>query len=448
LIASRLSVAISGDRRTALVTVRPGAVGADEPGSGERALRGALEQAGVTTGVLGEALERIGRALDEPAFEVTDEIVARGTVAQAGHEGRFEPAFLAGIQPGHLREDGTLDFFDRELLKAVQKGDVLGLLRPPQPGVAGCLVDGTVEAVPPVREAVLELGPGVERGGDGVVRAARSGVVAYQAGTSIDVVDNHVHQGPVDLRSGHLRMQGSVQVKGDVLTSFCVSASGDIEISGSVDGGNVHAGGDVRVHGVRGERAMVCAEGNLSVHHAESATLYAGKLLQLGEGVHAQIAAGRVEVSGKLRGGVTRAESSVSANEVGSPHGKETEIAVAEPLELPVESALRSLDAAKTLRAAKPGVGDSRSGLGGREKGGKVGRVVAELQRAEIERLSARAQRRAALSRVAFIQVGRAHPGVTLHVGDRKLLLEREIRSTRFSLDGDTGDLRMDTVVK
>ena len=447
MIASRLSVAISGDRRTALVTVRPGAVGADEPGSGERALRGALEQAGVTTGVLGEALERIGRALDEPAFEVTDEIVARGTVAQAGHEGRFEPAFLAGIQPGHLREDGTLDFFDRELLKAVQKGDVLGLLRPPQPGVAGCLVDGTVEAVPPVREAVLELGPGVERGGDGVVRAARSGVVAYQAGTSIDVVDNHVHQGPVDLRSGHLRMQGSVQVKGDVLTSFCVSASGDIEISGSVDGGNVHAGGDVRVHGVRGERAMVCAEGNLSVHHAEAATLYAGKLLQIAEAVHAQIAAERVEVSGKLRGGRTRAESSIIANEVGSAHGKETEIAVAEPLELPVESALRALDAAKTLRAARPGFGDSRSGPG-REKGGKVGRVVAELQRAEIERLGAQALRRAALRPIAFIQVGRAHPGVTLRIADRKLLVEREIRAARFSLDGETGDLRMDTVVK
>jgi len=430
------------------MTVRAGAVGVEEVGSGEQVLQGALDQAGVTAGVLGEVLQRLGRELDDAAFEVTDEIIARGTVAQPGHDGRFEPVFRAGIQPGHLRDDGSLDFFERELLKPVQKGDVLGLLRPAHPGVAGCFVDGAVEAVAPVRETALALGPGVQRSEDGVLRAARSGVVVYQEETSLDVVDAHAHQGPVDLRSGHLRMQGSVRVKGDVTTSFCVSTSGDIEISGDVDGGNVHAGGDVRVHGVRGERAMVCAEGNLAVHHAESATLYAGKLLQLGEAVHAQIGAGQVEVSGKLRGGRTRAESSIIANEVGSPHGKETELAVAEPLELPIESALRGLDAAKALRAAKPGFGDSRSGLGGRDKGGKVGRVMAELQRAEIERLGARALRRAALSRIAFIQVGRAHPGVTVHIGDRKLSLESELRSTRFSLDGETGALRMDAVVK
>ena len=114
--------------------------------------------------------------------------------------------------------------------------------------------------------------------------------------------------------------------------SFCVVASGDIEIQGNVDGGDVRAGGDVRVHGVRGEGAIICAGGNLTVHHAEGATLYAGKLLQIGESVHAQIIAGRVEASGRLRGGRTCAELSVIANEVGSPQGKETEIAVAEPL--------------------------------------------------------------------------------------------------------------------
>jgi uncharacterized protein (DUF342 family) len=221
-----------------------------------------------------------------------------------------------------------------------------------------------------------------------------------------------------------------------------VQASGDIEIRGNVEGGNVTAGGDVRVqYGVRGgDGGAVSARGNVSIHHAETANVYAGQLLQVGEAVHCQLAAGRIEVSGRLRGGLAQAEFSIVAREVGSPQGIDTELAVAEPLDLPAESARRALEREKALRLARVG---PRAAEGERAKGGKVGRVQATLASAETERLAERAQRREMLSRVAFVQVGVVHPGVTLHVAGQKLLIEHELRACRFSLDQQTRELEV-----
>lgn len=420
----------------AWVSVRAGAP------SGAHELRTALVSAGVCSGIDELTFERLARGLSDAAFAITQEEIARGRRPQEGEDGQFEAEFREGIQPGHVREDGTIDFHDRELLKPVEPGDVLGRVWPALAGIPGSLVDGTAVPAKASKEAPIVLGPGVARDEQGVVRAARAGVVEFKEARRLDVVDHYVHQGPVDIRSGHLNMSGSLVVKGDVLRSFSVQASGDIEIRGHVEGGNVRAGGDLRVqYGVRGgDGGLVCAGGDVAIHHAEAARVYAGRLLQVGEVVHSELAAGRVEVSGRLRGGTTRAEISIVAREVGSAQGMDTELAVAEPLELPVESALRALDREKALRAAK--VGSQRPGE--RAKGGKLGRVQAAFANAETERLAAHAQRRETLSQVAFVQVGLAHPGTTIRIAGKKLLIEREIRASRLSLDRETRALRTD----
>ncbi len=435
---SRVGVRITDDRLSAFVSIARG------PAGDEAHLRCALEGAGLRAGIDERVVTRLGLGLNDDRFEIARELVASGTRALEGEDGRFELAFLAGIQPGHLREDGTIDFHDRELLKPVLKGEVLGQVHPARAGVQGQLVDGTTTSPAKPREATLVLGSGAERDADGVVRAAHAGVVVWKPPRSIDVVEQHVHEGSVDLRSGDLHMQGSLLVKGDVHRSFGVYATGDLEIRGAVDGGNVHSGGSVKIkQGVRGgDAATVCAEGDLAVHHAESAVLYAGRLLQIGDAVHSRLAAGRIEVSGKVRGGVTQAEFSIILREVGSSLGTDTELVAAEPLELPIESAQRALERAKALRFARSGVGPRHEHPIDRGKGGKIGRVQASLQEAEVERLAQRALRRQTLSAVAFIQVGIAHPGVTLRIGSHKLAIETEMRAVRILVDGETSELR------
>lgn len=248
--ASRIVFRLANDGLVACVDVKPG------PPLSESELRSALQAAGIRAGLDDAAIARLASSLADATFAVSAEVVARGTSAEEGEDGYFAPHFREGIQPGHVREDGTLDFHDRELLKPVEKGALLGRIWPARAGVPGRQVDGNVIAARVTHEASLVLGPGAERDAEGVVRAARAGVLDSKPGVSLDVVDHHLHEGPVDLRSGHLHMQGSLVVQGDVTRGFGVHASGDIEIRGNVEAGSVIAGGSVRVqHGVRSSRA-------------------------------------------------------------------------------------------------------------------------------------------------------------------------------------------------
>jgi hypothetical protein len=271
-------------------------------------------------------------------------------------------------------------------------------------------------------------------------------VVVYKEPHAIDVVEQHVHEAAVDLRSGHLNMIGSLMVKGDVQPSFHVYATGNVEIRGNVDNGAVYAGGDLSIGGrVRASGGTtVCAEGNASVRLAESAAIYAGKLLAVGEAMHATLAARRIEIAGRLRGGRAQAEFSIMVKEAGSAQGTATELVAGEPLELPVEAAQRELERSKAVRGARVssrprGGRFAERGKGG--KGGKGGRAQAELQAAEVERLAEQARRRTALRAIAFVQVGLAHPGVIIRVGDAKRTLDAEARASRFAIDRETNEL-------
>ena len=432
-----ISLRISDGGMLARVSVRAGApAGAEE-------LRAALEGAGVRAGIDEEAFDRVALGLKDAKYELADELIARGAAAKPGEDGRLECPYAQGLAPGHLREDGTLDYHDRELLKPVSTGDEIGRVSPARRGVPGVLVDGTPLHPAAVRDVKLALGPGATLGADGVVRAARAGVVVFKEPQTLDVVDRHVHEGPVDLRSGHLHMLGSLIVKGDVLPTFHVYATGDVEIRGSVDNGAVYAGGNLRIGGlVRASGgATVCAEGNASVRQAESAALYAGKLLAIGEAMHVTLAAGRVEIAGKLRGGHARAEFSVVAREAGSAHGTPTELCAGEPLELPVEAAQRELERSKAVRGARVSAHPRGDRFGERGKGGKGGRLAAELKAAEIHRLAELGRRRVTLRAVAFVQVRMAHPGVVIRIGELKLTLDTEVRASRFAIDRETQQL-------
>lgn len=430
-------VHVTGDRLEAFVSVSAG------PAAGEAELRRALDANGVRASIDPAVFARLALGLEDPSFAIEHELVARGKAMQPSENGTFESPFLEALAPGHVRDDGTIDFHDRELLKSVPQGTLLGHVRPARAGAPGHLVDGTVCTPEPVSDATPELGPGATLTASGDIHATRAGIVLCTP-RQIDVVDQHVHDGAVDLRSGHLHMRGSLRVKGDVHGGFRVYATGDIEITGEVDNGSVYAAGNAKIRGgVRGGAGSnVCAELDLSVHHAESATLHAGRVLQIGQAVHSTLCAVRVEIAGKLHGGQTLAEHSVLVREAGSPGGAATTIAVAEPLELPVEAARRELEQAKARR----GLGATRPSRapGVRAKGGKLERARAVLQRSELRRLAERARRQRELSTDAFVQIAVAHPGVSVRIADQKHDFEQETRAARISLDPRTRSLRVD----
>jgi uncharacterized protein (DUF342 family) len=437
----RITVGIGADGLSAAVRVFSG------PPAGEADVYEALRAAGVVFGVQADAIARLAVQLTDELFTVDGYLVATGERAVPGSDGYFVAAFSAGIQPGHVREDGTMDFLDRELLKPVAAGAVLGHMHAASPGSAGRLVDGSEQSVAKTRECALRLGPGASLEADGKVIATRAGVLLYAPHKSLDVVQQHVHNGKVDLRSGHLDMAGSLVVRGSIERLFRVSASGDIDVQGGVEYGSVSAGGSVRVSaGVRGgETGMVSAEGDVSVRHTEYAHIVCGGLLKVESAVNSELSARDVQVTGKLRGGKTSAEHGIVAQEAGVAQGAFTALAAAVPIERPVLDAKRAIDSAKDQRHLlhKSARNDARP------KGGKLGRAAASLVSAELERKVALAERREQLLPAAFIEVrGAVHPGVTIQIGNAVHTIEEPASCLRFSFDIQTRLIRSEGFVR
>jgi uncharacterized protein (DUF342 family) len=425
---------------SAVATVVPG------PPGGEADVAAALERVRIRVGVHADACRQLASALQDSSYATTGLAVASGVPSVPARDAYFEPAFTAGLLPGRLRADGTMDFFDRELLKPVTQGQPIGVLHPAQRGTPGTRVDGQSSPVTEPRDLQLECGPGVSVEAGGRICAGRAGVVVYVAGKSLDVVDHHVHRGDVDLRSGNLDMQGSLGIGGDVQRAFTVRATGDVEIAGNVQSGGVSAGGHVKVHGVirGGHAGSVYAAGDLTAHHAEGATLVAGGTIALEGALHCQLSAVAILARQTLRGGSARAESSIRSRDAGAPHGSTGTLLVAgEALLNLLEHAQWAQGMQKQRRAAERLAGTATRANGDRGKGGKLARSAAERQRAELERKVALRERSRELLPHAAIEItGTAHAGVIVAMGDARLVLERPMQQVRFIFDLESASIQ------
>jgi uncharacterized protein len=396
-------------------------------------------------------LQELAERMQEAALQQGETQLAPGTPPTRGRAGYVELAFEQGLAPGSLNADGHMDFFERGLLKSVSAGQLIARLHPPEPGQPGVDADGQVLPALAGEPAVLKLGAGVVLDAHGAVHARHDGVVLSKAGESLDVVAQHVHQGVVDLHSGHLEMQGSLVVKGDVERLLQVRASGDVEVLGAVSGGSLRAAGSIRVSGnVRGgDGARVIAEHDVTLKSCEAAEVTAGAVLRVREAVNSQLHGRQVVVSGRLRGGAASAEHYLSVKEAGTPAGTATLLRAGEPLLLPDLADVQRAVVMQKLRrmAERGGVRDVFGARGGaRAKGGKLGRLDAAWSAKELKERAAEAQHRAELERTAVVELGLSHPGVELRIGSARLNLQQGERGLRYALDLETGQLRAERI--
>ena len=212
----------------------------------------ALKKAGVVHGIDRDALEQAVRE-GSPA----PRIIARGTPPVDGRDGRFRP--LVPAEPRRARDDEARrrDPRDHNPVVSVREGATLGFLEPPTPGEPGRDVLGREIAPRAGRPTRVICGPGVIRNaapdGREEFRAVRPGRPVFQKigrnAWNVDVVPLLVHEGDVDVESGHVRFKGDVVVTGNVREGMKVTATGRIHVYGYADRAYLQADGDIRVDG-------------------------------------------------------------------------------------------------------------------------------------------------------------------------------------------------------
>ena len=220
------------------------------------------------------------------------------------------------------REDGTVDYYDLNIVENVNEGDLLCTRTPPTDGRPGMTVTGSVLPAKAGKDRTLPVGRNTKASPDGLALHASIAGQPFYDGRVISVQSIFEIPGDVGVGTGNIHFVGNVVVKGNVTVGFKVEAGGSIDVHGVVEGGTLIAAGDVAVRGGMKNRASVQAEGNVTTRFVESSQVYTGGNLIAESLIHSNVTC-RHDITlsggrGVILGGHILAGHSVQARTIGS----------------------------------------------------------------------------------------------------------------------------------
>ncbi|GGB91130.1 hypothetical protein GCM10011352_16470 [Marinobacterium zhoushanense] len=266
--------------------------------------------------------------------------VARGIEPEHGVDSQFE-GLVEGCKKlleGYSEED-QVDFHQVQDFIVVEKGEILMRRTPPTLGVPGLNVVG--ETLPPEPGCELEFNPDADGAiidtdnPDQLIAAVKGHPILIDKGVFVDPT---LRVDAIDIASGNIDFDGSVEVKGDITSGFSLKATGDIFIRGMVEKATVIAGRNLTiVGGVAGEdlgrdqnkelilKAHVVAGGNIRAKYANLAYLHAAGDIIIREFVMQSHLSAKGSVyltqpgsKGCIIGGKTMARNEIAVNSLGS----------------------------------------------------------------------------------------------------------------------------------
>ena len=308
-------------------------------------IRDYLQQHGATTGLMHDDIERIAHA----AKPGDGFLVAQGTPPQTGDDGRLE-SLIEQLQQRHRKFGATdvVDFHELGNLVVVQPGDPLLRRIPPGAGTDGVTVAGAPVPAEPGQMALFPARlQGVEVAADNpdLLVAAIGGQPVLDANALI--VEPVLTVKGVNLATGNVDFEGTVNVQGDVASGMSIKAGGDVIIGGTLEAASIDAGGNVKVSGGikghsegrnpdRATQTEIRCKGTLQASFVENAHIVAGDAILIANvAMQSELEAGNQVLVGKpgsrsghILGCKVRAMQLVQSGVIGSNTGMLTQVEV------------------------------------------------------------------------------------------------------------------------
>ncbi len=386
--------------------------------------------------------------------------VARGKDPRDGEDAHVSYNFNTDLHAKPtMKEDGTVDYFHLNLINHCKEEDELAVLTPEDPGDNGMNIYGDPVRPRKVKVMILHPGKNTRLSEDKLhLYATKTGHVILD-GEKISVSDVMVVEN-VDLSTGNIDYDGSVEVKGVVSAGFEVKCRGNLTVKGIVEGAKIEVAGDVILErGMNGMGSGVIQCGrNIITKFIENAEIHAEGSIHAESIIQGRVTAGtEIEVTGK-RGNITAghvtATEQISARTIGSEMGTNTivEVGVNPGLKAKIKEAQQDIaNATKNIQTIEPTISGFTDKL---RKGFKptpeqlqyIQKLVAmdktlkaqvEVKTKEMEELEGQLQD-VKKANVRF--TGTAYPGTQIIIGSLSQTLKKEYKYGKFFSDG--GDVR------
>ena len=269
---------IYSDRLKASLAVHP-------PLPGRRCLHqldipAVLQQAGIVYGINQQKLAELQTYLSERLAEFATIPIAQGEKPAHGENARLTYHIEVGPRPGKIRDDGSIDFRERNILIPVAENEIIASKIPATDGIAGITIFGEKLDARPGRDITIrteqDAGHNLQTG---QIFAKKAGTLSLVGGTVIRVCAHQEINGNIDYHTGNIHSSNCVIIRGNVLPGFSVRTEGNLEITGSVSAAHVHCAANLAIKGgVTGEKANIVSEGDADIYFIEQANLSCGGL--------------------------------------------------------------------------------------------------------------------------------------------------------------------------
>ena len=385
--------------------------------------------------------------------------IAEGKKVKQGQNARVELHFNANLRPKPtLKEDGSVDYFNLNLINSVKEGDLLATLHPEVPGVPGINIYGETIKPAAVKSAFIKAGKNTILSEDKkTLTSAKSGHVTLKEGkitvSDVLVVEN------VDVSTGNIDYEGSVEVKGIIAANFSVKAGSNIVVKGIVEGATLEAGNDVVLECGAKAGGNIRAGGNIISRFIENATVSAKGGITSECILHSNVTSGtEINVTGRrgfIAGGKVCAADKVQAKILGSEMGTNTIIEVGSDPQVKIrlkELQKSMTDAQKNMEAIKPTIeGFSKMLKAGAkftpDQIANIQKLVA-MNKALGEQLQSNSQeyqelmeKLAEQKEAEVIVEGIAYPGTVVNIGELSMIVKKPVQYSRFVVK--EGDVRL-----
>ncbi|MCR5734875.1 MAG: FapA family protein [Lachnospiraceae bacterium] len=261
-------------------------------------------------------------------------LLAEGTPPKEGKNGSIEYFFNTdhNTKP-KLNDDGTVNFFELDLISPCKEGEVLARLTPAEKGEDGFDIFGKRVKPKDVTNPKFQSGNNLEVSEDGLeLISTIAGNVSLVEGMVF--VKSVYEVNDVDTSVGNIEYQGDVTVRGNVKEGFSIKSGGSVEVKGVVEGATIEAAEDIIIgHGMNGMgKGVITAGGNVVSKFIENARVISGGYVTAEAIIHSDVMAKTsITVNGKrgnITGGHVKAGSDIEAKTIGSTMGVETHVEV------------------------------------------------------------------------------------------------------------------------
>jgi uncharacterized protein (DUF342 family) len=215
-------------------------------------LDGFLAESGVKIGIVAEMVDEFSvKAAAGQALNMIS--VASGIPPVAGKDGWFSYTAQSSVTVSRVVDESEkVDLHNVQTFINVMPGDEIGCINPPVPGTPGRGVTGHIILTPPPKPFTIKIGEHVRSSEDGInIIATAAGRVCAGSG-EISVAQEYIVSGDVNFRVGSIVFNGFVEVRGDILDDFNVTAVKGLRVSGNIGDCNIKSDGDISFCGMDG----------------------------------------------------------------------------------------------------------------------------------------------------------------------------------------------------